>query len=239
MIEDWVPSWYGSIIVEDGRRPTYQEYTAKGGKGSMMEFYSLGLDPSVNAVYKAHEVKTPTFTSQKRESSVSEQFRSHDMTETQNKVNTLQTDLFKLDLKKETKISELNNLNAKLIEPLKEGITQDIDTTVPAPDIEIEEGFFERIKNEFQVFFASSVVTFLVFLIVQWYPTYVINGLNESFRQPNLPIEEIWRIQGVLEWWNFALITIVKPVSTLLFATSMILAGYFTIHILREIQLAN
>lgn len=150
----------------------------------------------------------------------------------------------KLDEEKETKINELNSLNAKLAELSKEDVTQDIDTKVHAPDVETGEGL-ERKKNKlgimfksenkFKVFFAIGAVTLLACLLTQWYPTSVINGLNESLKQPNLPIEETWKLQGSLAWWNNSFITIFQPVSTFLFVASILLSGYSIIQIWRRI----
>ena len=78
---------------------------------------------------------------------------------------------------------------------------------------------------------AAGLAVLIAGLILQWYPSYVISGLNDSLKQPNLPIEEIWRLQGSLGWWNASKVTIFQPLSILLSAAGIILLVYFVIYI--------
>ena len=86
--------------------------------------------------------------------------------------------------------------------------------------------------SRFKVLVVIGIFAFLAGLILQWYPTYVISGLHDSLKQPNLKIEDIWRIGGSLDWWNSSFITVFQPLSTLLFVTSIILFGYVTVYLL-------
>ena len=90
--------------------------------------------------------------------------------------------------------------------------------------------------NRFKVVIAVGIVTLAVGFFLQWYPTYVISGLTASLKQSNLQIEDIWRIQGSLVWWNTSFTTIFQPVSLLLFAAGMILVGYYIIWVWMRIR---
>ena len=85
--------------------------------------------------------------------------------------------------------------------------------------------------NRIIVLFVIGVLAFVVGLILQWYPPYVINGLYDSLKQPNLKIETIWMVGGALDWWNNSYINLFLPLSTVLFVISIAMFVCVTIYL--------
>lgn len=180
---------------------------------------------------------------------------SERINQAQNELNIARLDLSRISEEREIRINELNDINAKLTELSKKGVTQDSLTKVqgslsksnnrkkPLIDkIKLEamlkngNNLLFKNRNQFTVTFVASVISLIIGLFVQWYPTYVISGLNDSLNQPNLPIETIWKLQGSLNWWNVSKITIFQPVSILLSAGGIILLAYAITYIYKKIQ---
>jgi len=83
--------------------------------------------------------------------------------------------------------------------------------------------------NRFKIFFAIGAVILIVGLVVQWYPTSIIDGLKERLNQTNISADEINKIQGELSSWDIWQITTFQPLSSLLFAVGIIILVYSVI----------
>jgi hypothetical protein len=86
--------------------------------------------------------------------------------------------------------------------------------------------------NRLKIALAAGAVILVVGFLFQWYPINHINGLKTSLKQPNLMIEEIWKLQGSFDWWSTQQITVFQPVSLLLYALGGILLVYSMINVL-------
>lgn len=74
--------------------------------------------------------------------------------------------------------------------------------------------------------FSIGIIILVGSVFLRWYAILLINGLNENLSQPNLPLTEIWRLQGSLDWWN-SIWRIVQPVSIILTITGVVLSILF------------
>jgi hypothetical protein len=84
--------------------------------------------------------------------------------------------------------------------------------------------------NRFKIFFAIGAVILVVGLVVQWYPTSIIDGMKERLKQTDVSTDERDKLQGALASWNIWQITTFQPLSSLLFAVGIIILVYSIIH---------
>jgi hypothetical protein len=84
--------------------------------------------------------------------------------------------------------------------------------------------------NRFKILFAIGAVILVIGLIVQWYPTSIIEGLQERLGQTGLAQDERDKLQGALNSWKIWQITTFQPLSSLLFAVGIIVLVYSLIY---------
>jgi hypothetical protein len=83
--------------------------------------------------------------------------------------------------------------------------------------------------KRFTVFFAIGATILVIGLVLQWYPTSVISGINTRLSQ--LPTnstnqDEINKLQGQKASWDVWQITTFQPLSSILFAVGIIILVY-------------
>jgi hypothetical protein len=86
--------------------------------------------------------------------------------------------------------------------------------------------------RHFAVFFAIGATILIIGLVLQWYPTAVLNGINTRLNQ--LPMnstnqDEINKLQGQKSSWDVWQITTFQPLSSILFAVGIIILVYSVI----------
>ena len=84
--------------------------------------------------------------------------------------------------------------------------------------------------NRFKILFAIGAVILIVGLVVQWYPTSIIDGMKERLKQTDVSTDERGKLQGALSSWNIWQITLFQPLSSLLFAVGIIILVYSIIY---------
>jgi len=84
--------------------------------------------------------------------------------------------------------------------------------------------------NRFKILFAIGAAILIVGLIVQWYPTSIISGMQERLRQSDVSQDERGKLTGSLASWNIWQITLFQPLSSLLFAVGIIILVYSIIY---------
>jgi hypothetical protein len=84
--------------------------------------------------------------------------------------------------------------------------------------------------SRFRILFAIGAVILVIGLIVQWYPSSIIGGLEERLKQTGLTQDEKDKLQGALNSWRIWQITTFQPLSSLLFAVGVIILVYSIIH---------
>jgi hypothetical protein len=83
--------------------------------------------------------------------------------------------------------------------------------------------------SHFKIFFAIGAAILVIGLVLQWYPTAVINGVNTRLSQ--LPMnstnqDEINKLQGQKASWDVWQITTFQPLSSILIAVGIIILVY-------------
>ena len=88
-----------------------------------------------------------------------------------------------------------------------------------------------RIKDAIKILTAKITKTklhiilaaiFLITALILWlYSTAVIFGHEQTLATPNLPIEEVWRYEGSLEWWRNTYATTIIPSTAILIAAAL------------------
>jgi hypothetical protein len=84
--------------------------------------------------------------------------------------------------------------------------------------------------SRFKIFFAIGAVILVVGLVVQWYPTSIIDGMKERLKQTDVTADERGKLTGALASWSVWQITTFQPLSSLLFAVGIIILIYSVIH---------
>ncbi|MGQ9624735.1 MAG: hypothetical protein ACUVUF_03490 [Candidatus Bathycorpusculaceae bacterium] len=83
--------------------------------------------------------------------------------------------------------------------------------------------------SRFKTLFATGTVILIIGLVLQWYPASVIEGLEERLGQAS-SIDERNKLQGALSSWRIWQITTFQPLSSILFAVSIIILIYSVIY---------
>ncbi|MGB9713885.1 MAG: hypothetical protein ACPLZC_02770 [Candidatus Bathyarchaeales archaeon] len=83
--------------------------------------------------------------------------------------------------------------------------------------------------NRFKILFATGAVLLIVGLVLQWYPASVIDGLEERLGQTS-SVDERNKLQGALSSWRIWQITTFQPLSSIIFAVSIIILIYSVIY---------
>jgi hypothetical protein len=86
-----------------------------------------------------------------------------------------------------------------------------------------------RNGKRFSVFFLVGAVILIIGLILQWYPTSIISGMQERLKQSDVSADERGKLTGALASWNIWQITLFQPLSSLLFAVGIIIMVYAVI----------
>jgi uncharacterized membrane protein YtjA (UPF0391 family) len=84
--------------------------------------------------------------------------------------------------------------------------------------------------SRFKILFAIGAVILVIGLVLQWYPTSIIEGLQERLKQTGLAQDERDKLQGSLNSWKIWQITTFQPLSSLLFAIGIIILVYSVIY---------
>lgn len=77
--------------------------------------------------------------------------------------------------------------------------------------------------------FLAGAVILIIGLILQWYPTSIISGMQERLKQSDVSAHERSKLTGALASWNIWQITTFQPLSSLLFAVGIIIMVYAVI----------
>ena len=80
--------------------------------------------------------------------------------------------------------------------------------------------------NRFKVWFAIGAAILIIGLVVQWYPTSIIDGMKERLKQSDVTQDERNKLTGTLDSWKIWQITIFQPLSSILFAVGIIILAY-------------
>jgi ABC-type phosphate transport system permease subunit len=84
--------------------------------------------------------------------------------------------------------------------------------------------------NRFKILFAIGAVILVIGLVVRWYPSSIIEGLQTRLGQTGLAQDERDKLQGTLNSWQIWQITTFQPLSSLLFAVGIIILVYSVIY---------
>jgi hypothetical protein len=84
--------------------------------------------------------------------------------------------------------------------------------------------------SRFRILFRIGAVILVIGLALQWYPSSIIEGLEERLGQSGLTQDERNKIQGALNSWRIWQITTFQPLSSLLFAVGIIILVYSVIY---------
>ena len=77
--------------------------------------------------------------------------------------------------------------------------------------------------------FLAGAVILIIGLILQWYPTSIIGGMQERLKQSDVSTDERSKLVGALASWSIWQITLFQPLSSLLFAVGIIIMVYAVI----------
>lgn len=80
--------------------------------------------------------------------------------------------------------------------------------------------------KRFPVLFSIGATILILGLVLQWYPTSVIEGLKETLKEGNLSEDERSKLQGALNSWKVHNITTFQPLSSILLAVGIIIIVY-------------
>jgi hypothetical protein len=80
--------------------------------------------------------------------------------------------------------------------------------------------------RRFTIFFAIGAIILIIGLVLQWYPTSIVDGLKTRLTQSGISQDEITKIQGEISSWDIWQITTFQPLSSLLFAVGIIVIVY-------------
>ena len=86
--------------------------------------------------------------------------------------------------------------------------------------------------RRFSIFFAIGATILIIGLILQWYPTAVMSGLNTRLNQLSVSgtnQDEINKLRGEINSWDIWQITLFQPMSSILFASGIIILVYSVI----------
>jgi hypothetical protein len=84
--------------------------------------------------------------------------------------------------------------------------------------------------NRFKILFAIGTAILIAGLIVNWYPTSIINGMKERLKQTDVSTDERDKLEGALASWDIWQITLFQPLSSLLLAVGIITMVYSVIY---------
>lgn len=83
--------------------------------------------------------------------------------------------------------------------------------------------------KKFTILFFVGAVILVIGLVVQWYPTSIISGMQERLKQSDVSADERGKLTGALASWNIWQITTFQPLSSILFAVGIIIMVYAVI----------
>jgi len=81
-------------------------------------------------------------------------------------------------------------------------------------------------SKRFTVLFTIGVVILIIGLVLQWYPSSVVAGLEERLTHSDLSKDEWNKLQGSLNSWRVWQITTFQPLSSILIAVGIIIIVY-------------
>jgi hypothetical protein len=81
-------------------------------------------------------------------------------------------------------------------------------------------------KGRFSVLFAVGAVVLIAGLVLQWYPTSIISGMQERLTQSDVSADERSKLTGAVSSWDIWQITTFQPLSSVLFAVGIIIIVY-------------
>jgi len=81
----------------------------------------------------------------------------------------------------------------------------------------------------FKIWFAVGATILIVGFIVQWYPTSIVEGLEERLSESGLSTDERSKLQGALNSWKVHQITAFTPISNILIVVGIITIVYAVI----------
>jgi len=84
-------------------------------------------------------------------------------------------------------------------------------------------------SKRFTVLFSAGVVILIIGLLLQWYPSSVVSGLEERLSHTDLSIDEQNKLEGELNSWQIWQITTFNPLSSILIAAGIIMVVYSVI----------